>query len=385
MSHHSWAVLRWLAVAALLGWRWMPSEWMPGGLDRLRWAFRCDEIEKLDRLLSQARSGPTDQGYYNQILDTGAQGGALALSVAEVRQIVLRPDLSVMRNDGTTWSTNALGLRDRAYATTKPAGTFRIAMTGDSIGVGLGVNDGRGFEPLLELWLDEQSRRRVGRPVEILNFALPGRSPGQRWDHFQRIGWATGPDLVLFEATPADIGWDQRRLAELLPRGIGWDSSLFGDVLTRSGIKVGATGHEYLRALAPHRWELLEAVYRAVADDCRVRGVPCVWVLIPRVGRYVDPAQHRRLVESARGAGFTAVVDISDAFDGCDPAALAIHPSDFHPNAEGHARLTRRLTRALWPLPVFGPLRNAPSELGRLESDFRRLVGGASGRPREEE
>ena len=142
------------------------------------------------------------------------------------------PNLSIVRDNGTTWSTNELGMRDRPYAVSKPAGTFRIAMTGDSIGVGLGVSDGRGFEPILERWLDEQSRRRGGPAVEILNFAVPGRSPGQRWDHFQKVGWATNPDLVLFEATPADIGWDQRRLAELLPRGIGWDSPLYGDILT---------------------------------------------------------------------------------------------------------------------------------------------------------
>ena len=43
------------------------------------------------------------------------------------------------------------------------------------------------------------------------------------------------PDLVLFEATDADVGWDHRRLAELLPRGIGWDSSIYGDILDAIG------------------------------------------------------------------------------------------------------------------------------------------------------
>ena len=82
-----------------------------------------------------------DQGYYNQLLDTGSRTGQpspIARAVAEVRQIVLSPNLSIVRDDGTTWSTNALGMRDRPYAVAKPAGTFRIAMTGDSIGVGAG-------------------------------------------------------------------------------------------------------------------------------------------------------------------------------------------------------------------------------------------------------
>jgi lysophospholipase L1-like esterase len=49
----------------------------------------------------------------------------------------------------------------------------------------------------------------------------------------------------------------------------------------------------------------------------------------------------------AKAAGFTRVVDLSDAFDGLDPATLAIGPDDFHPNATGHAILARRLDEAL--------------------------------------
>ncbi len=355
MSRSSGMALRMLAVAAMLGWRWVPREWAPREVDRVRWALGCDEIENLERLLSHVELERMDQGYYNQLLDTGLEPGLsppICGRVDELRDVVLRPNLSIVRADGTTWTTNEWGMRDRAYAMSKPAGTLRMAMTGDSIGVGLGVSDGRGFEPALEQWFDEQSRRHGGPAVEILNCSLPGRSPGQRWDHFQKVAWAMEPDLVLFEATAADVGWDQRRLAELLARGIGWDSPLYGDVLRRAAVRPGATSEEYARALHPYRWDLLAAAYRAVAADCRAQGVPCLWVLIPRVGRVVDPAQHRRLLDLAKAAGFTAVVDVSDAFDRSDPATLAIHPSDFHPNALGHALLARRLAEALSPLPA---------------------------------
>ena len=42
---------------------------------------------------------------------------------------------------------------------------------------------------------------------------------------------------------------------------------------------------------------------------------------------------------------------MTDAYDGLDPAGLAVEPDDFHPNAAGHARLARRLDRALGDLP----------------------------------
>ena len=269
MSHVSWTALRVLAAATLLGWRWMPGEFALPGADRLRWAMTCDDIENLDRLLSQIDPDRMDQGYYNQLLDTRPGSPPICRAVADLREIVLVPGLSIVRADGTTWSTNELGMRDRPYAVSKPSGTFRIAMAGDSIGVGLGVNDGRGFEPALERSLDDQSRHQGGPAVEVLNLALPGRSAGQRWDHFRKAGWAMEPDLVLFEATDADIGWDQRRLAQLLPRGIGWDSPLYGDILPRSGVRRGGTVEAYLRELEPYRWELVGAAYRSVAADCR--------------------------------------------------------------------------------------------------------------------
>ena len=148
MSRSSGMALRMLAVAALLGWRWVPREWAPREVDRVRWALGCDEIENLERLLSHVELERMDQGYYNQLLDTGLQPGMsppICDRVDELREIVLTPNLSIVRADGTTWSTNELGMRDRAYAVSKPAGTLRMAMTGDSIGVRLGVSDGRGF------------------------------------------------------------------------------------------------------------------------------------------------------------------------------------------------------------------------------------------------
>ena len=377
MTYRYRAAVRLLAAAAMLGWHWLPGGWAMGSVARLRWALGCDEIENLDRLLSRVNGDHTDQGYYNQLLDSGPdQPLAIAEAVPELRQIVLRPNLSVVRNDGTRWTTNAMGMRDRPYAVHRPPGTLRIAMTGDSIGVGLGVGDGRGFEPIVETRLNEESRRRGGPAVEILNLALPGRSAAQRWDHFRKAGWATEPDVVLFEATPADINWDRRRLSELLPQGIGWDSPLFGDILSRPGIRRGLTTDEFWEALAPYRWDLLAAVYRSIADDCRARGVPCIWVLIPRVGRFVDAMNHRRLLDVARSAGFTAVVDISDAFDGRDPGELAVHPSDFHPNPEGHALIAERLSAALQSAPALDVLRppirpgsrRGPDAVGRPDS-----------------
>jgi hypothetical protein len=227
---------------------------------------------------------------------------------------------------------------------------------GDSIGAGWGVNDGDAFEPLCEQSLDARSRRFGGPAVEILNFAVPGHGPGQRWDHFARTGWSMSPDLVLFESTLADAGWDERRLRGLLPRGVGWDAPVYRDALAASKAQPGGSAETYKRVLRPFRDAFFAGVYRTVVADCRAHGVPCILILVPRVGKAADPAERTRMIAVAREAGFTRVVDLSDVYDGIDPAALAIGPNDFHPNGDGHARLARRLDAELSRQPELARL-----------------------------
>jgi hypothetical protein len=159
------------------------------------------------------------------------------------------------------------------------------------------------------------------------------------------------PDMVIFESTLADAGWDERRLRGLLPRGIGWDTPLYRDALAASGARPGGTPDDYKRVLRPYRDAFFSGVYRAVVADCRSHGVPCVLVVVPRVGKQADPAERKHVMAVAREAGFAMVADLTDVYEGLDPAALAIAPDDFHPNADGHARIARRLDAALDRLP----------------------------------
>ncbi len=343
-----------LALAALLAWGLAPPGAAPGWPDRVREALRSD-------LRNAADAERMDRGYYESLAGAGRRldrvaraepeasppdFGPLTLPVGDVREYVLKPGVSAAHR-GASWATNGRGMRDREYPIDKPANTYRIAMAGDSIGAGWGVDDGRGFEPTAERTLDARSRASGGSAVEILNFAVPGHAPGQRWEHFSREAWAMSPDLVVFQGTPADFGWDDRKLRSLLPREIGWNVSSYKEAVARSGARPGDSEESCKKALRPHREAILAGVYRAVADDCRSRGVPSVWLLLPRVGKPVAPADRARLVGLARSAGFSAVVDLSGAFDGLDPAELAIGPDDFHPNAGGHARIAARLDPAL--------------------------------------
>lgn len=362
MTRGSSQAVQFVATTAILAWGLAPGRLASGMPGRIRETLRSD-------LMSRADYDRMERGYYEQLLDAGRKLGApvvaelqrvgagrgpsqVCQSVDDIREFVLKPSLSIIQPVGVSWSTNELAMRDRAYPVAKPLNTIRIGLMGDSIGAGWGVGDDLGFEPILESWFDERSRRRGGPGIEILNFAVPGRSAGQRWHHFLEVGWPMDPDLVLVESTQADVGWAVRRLRELLPRGIGWDSPLYRELLEACGVGPGESGSYYERALQSHTWEFTAAAYRAIAEGCSARGVPSVWILIPRVGRTVESEDHHRLVELARDAGFSAIIDVSDAFDGIDPTTLTARSDDYHPNAKGHALLARRIDEALWNHPV---------------------------------
>jgi lysophospholipase L1-like esterase len=357
-----------LATVAILAGGLVPDQLAGAGPARLRASLACGLFNRID-------ASRLERGYYEQLLDNGQRlddlgdlpalrgrrrAGAtfgvpvdsapLVVRVDDLREVALKPSASVERS-GVRWSTNSRGMRDREYAPAKPAGTFRIAMVGDSIAAGWGVDVDRRFESILERTWDNRSRRSGGPAVEVLDCAVPGHAPGQRWCHFQRVGWPMRPDLVICEATEADVGWDERRLRYVLARGQGFDSPLYREVLDSAGVAPGYSPDQYKYALHPHRSEILAGAYRAMAADAAAHRVPIVWVLIPRVGQPADPAHREALLATARAAGFAEVVDASDAYDGLDPTRLAVEPDDFHPNVAGHARLADRLDDALGALP----------------------------------
>jgi hypothetical protein len=375
MGRDATMVRQLLATIAMLAFGLIPDGLAGGEPARLRASLSSG-------LFNRADASQIERGYYEQVINIGRrlndlgdlpslrrQAGArgtfsapvdsapLVARVDDLREVALTPDHAVRRR-GVEWRSNAQGMRDRDYSTRKPAGTFRIALVGDSIGVGWGVNVEDRFESILERQWDERSRRAGGPTVEIVNTAVPGHSPGQRWHHFGQVGWPMQPDLVICESTEADEGWDERRLRYVLSRGHGFDSPLYRDVLASAKVEPYWNPERYKRALQPIHGEILAGVYRAMAEDCRARDVPIIWVLVPRVGRPSDLAVRRALTEAAQAAGFTRVVDASDAYDGLDPASLAVEPDDFHPNPEGHRLLARRLDAILGELPELRPLQS---------------------------
>ncbi len=116
---------------------------------------------------------------------------------------VLRPGIQAwFRAEGRAWvSISADGLRDRDHSVTKPPGTFRIAVLGDSMTEALQVPRESNFCSILEARLRGCSRL-AGKAPEVLNFGVSGYGTAQELLMLRERVWKYNPDLVLLALFP---------------------------------------------------------------------------------------------------------------------------------------------------------------------------------------
>jgi lysophospholipase L1-like esterase len=122
--------------------------------------------------------------------------------------------------DGTAAISSA-GLRDREYPERAALGVFRIAVIGDSVAYGYGVEQHETLSEVLERLLNETGIGS-GQRYEVLNFALEGYNSAQIARRLETTGVRFHPDLVVYVYCLNDPeGWDNTlgmMLEQLQPR-----------------------------------------------------------------------------------------------------------------------------------------------------------------------
>lgn len=101
---------------------------------------------------------------------------------------------------GAPVHVNALGFRGAAWARTKEPGALRVALIGDSHVFGFGL-------PYAATMGEQMARalaRRLGRPVEALNFGINGYNGAQELAVLQAVALAYHPDVVVIVPTSND-------------------------------------------------------------------------------------------------------------------------------------------------------------------------------------
>lgn len=98
---------------------------------------------------------------------------------------------------------NSRGLRDREHTLEKPAGTFRIAILGDSFSEAFQVSQDNTFWSILERELQSKPEF-VDQTVEVINFGVSGFGTIQEWQMLKHYAGEYSPDLVLLAFLPGN-------------------------------------------------------------------------------------------------------------------------------------------------------------------------------------
>ena len=108
---------------------------------------------------------------------------------------------------------NAAGFRDAEHALEKPAGSWRIAVLGDSMTEGREVTLAETFWKVMERRL-ASCLGPAGPVPEVLNFAVNGYGTAQQTIVLEHHAWAYAPDVVLLAFFVGNDVWNNARLLD---------------------------------------------------------------------------------------------------------------------------------------------------------------------------
>jgi hypothetical protein len=245
-------------------------------------------------------------------------------------------------NNGLTYRINEHGFRGPSYPLSKPDGTHRVVLLGDSFTFGEGVRFDHTFGERLERLLD-----RGSKAVEVLNLGVSGARTSTEVSYLRQRGLALEPDLVLLvyvlndaAAGGLDLWEDFRHQYEKRwLRG----SYLASYLYARVGRSV--MGKRYIDELIEAanaktekwRWSmrlLLEARRLSVET-----GSKFAVIIFPFMYQLDDgyPFRefHQRIFDYCRSHQIE-VLDLLGSFSGREDRDLWVHPSDQHPNEIAH-------------------------------------------------
>jgi hypothetical protein len=199
------------------------------------------------------------------------------------RGFALRPGITghYQREGESEVAINSDGLRDREHAKTKPAGTIRIAVLGDSFVEAMHLPMEQTFWSLLERKLSE-CNALPGKQIEVINFGVSGYGTAQELMTLRQKVWDYSPDVVVLAFTTLNDIYDNSRAlskSEEVPYFVYRNGALEYDASFRDSriyrqrdsklSKVGRWFHDHLRTvqLAHH----VQFVLRLRLSDWRNR------------------------------------------------------------------------------------------------------------------
>lgn len=244
--------------------------------------------------------------------------------------------------------TNRFGFRERDLPERKPDGERRFAFIGDSVVLGMGVEEQHGFVRQFE------NLARTNDPaVTALNFGIDGYNAVQIGELLRARVARFSPDVVVYamhlndfdfvDASHGKIHYFRKPRSFLLAR-LRQTLRRFSD----------ADYYEY------HYRRTREQVFDEIEqmqDWCARRGIDYRVVIIPifppdsaTFSDYPQAARHEEITARLDAAGIE-VIDLLRSFRGQSAAPSTLAVDLWHPNRNGHAMIAEALVEWLRPTP----------------------------------
>lgn len=244
---------------------------------------------------------------------------------------------------------NVDGLRDATRPAETRAGLRRIAILGDSVVYGHGIEGAQAFPQVLERRL-----RDDGRDVDVFNIALPGWSTRQERLAYERIARKYKPDTVVLAVCLNDLAELQINLTrppgfllELFKR-----SALVRAALGPSRREIGAVEELFNDAGSKrvgNAFRLFFEEVTALNDEVVKDGGRLNIVVFPFRFQVEpsapSPSVQIKMAEFAAGRGISFFDFLRETAKVRDPADLFLDYDHF--NVSGHERVARWLGRSL--------------------------------------
>jgi len=263
--------------------------------------------------------------------------------------------------NGKFYRTNSRGARGPEYEVPKPSSVFRTVIVGDSFTMGSGVDEEDTYSARLQGRLDANDSNRKH---EVVNLGVGGFNMDAIVARLRLQGLRLQPDLVVYGWTYNDIESSvyRKTSSPIAPAVTG----LLFEKLARDRITavrdmfypatdsyVAELDQNYFRNDAA--WKIFtEGLdnFALIASSERVCAVMLLHTGLYSLNRFHPFQRFYDVVAEAAEERGIYVVRTFDRYKGLEPKSMWIHPTDSHPNAEGHRILADALGETIEALPA---------------------------------
>jgi lysophospholipase L1-like esterase len=283
---------------------------------------------------------------------------------------------------GHPFRTNSMGYRGPEYSRLVSANTLRIAITGDSVTMGWGVDEDRAYPALVQ---DRLDRLDGSLRHEVLNLGIAGASIDEAIDRLAAADAVYELDLLVYGFTQNDIAGKFYRFTA--PKGARVR-------LAQAQSRHRDSGFAFLRVLWPRwvdlreRWKpsvppYEDEVHHNYFENKRTwrrfrsqlarfaqlgkKGQRCTHLLIHTAlaGSNNEDMRYAAVDDRVAAAALALGISVTSSVPthaGIPYSRVRISPVDGHPNERGQSLLAESLAQGLMKLPsrCFSRARNRP-------------------------